>query len=142
MCRVFVRHTGYFLIGWLKHFSILGFEMERKFLLQGLETRASIGIYDYERAALQRIKIDAELLLNSCTEPLDDEIGSTLNYDTIRNTILDIVSAQHYDLQETLARKLFDALHSLDDVDSVRVRTSKPDAYNDCETIAYQLSNF
>ena len=53
--------------------------MERKFLLQGLETRASIGIYDYERAALQRIKIDAELLLNSCTEPLDDEIGSTLN---------------------------------------------------------------
>ena len=69
--------------------------MERKFFLQGLETRASIGIYDYERAASQRIKIDAELLLNSGTEPLDDEIGSTLNYDTIRNTILNIVSAQH-----------------------------------------------
>jgi len=29
----------------------------------------------------------------------------------------------------------------LDDVQSVRIRTAKPDAYSDCETIAYQLSN-
>ena len=84
--------------------------MERRFILQGLETQASIGIYDYERVAPQRIIIDAELCLYATTEPLDDQIGSTLNYDIIRETILDIVSAQHYDLQETLARKLFDAL--------------------------------
>ncbi len=115
--------------------------MERHFILQGLETRASIGIYDYERAAPQRIIIDAELCLCSTTEPLNDQIDSTLNYDIIRETILNIVSAQHYDLQETLARKLFDALQSLDGVRSVRVRSSKPDAYNDCEMISYQLSN-
>ena len=115
--------------------------MERRFILQGMETEASIGIYDHERATPQRIKVDAELRLYPATEPLDDQIESTLNYDTIRETILDIVSVQHYDLQETLARKLFDALRLLDDVQSVRVRTSKPDAYNDCETIAYQLSN-
>jgi len=36
---------------------------------------------------------------------------------------------------------LFDALSALDDVQTVRIRTAKPDAYNDCETIAYQLSN-
>ena len=115
--------------------------MERRFILQGLETQASIGIYDYERVAPQRIIIDAELCLYAATEPLDDQIESTLNYDIIRETILDIVSAQHYDLQETLARKLFDALGLLNDVQSVRVRTSKPDAYNDCEMISYQLSN-
>jgi len=115
--------------------------MERRFILQGMETQASIGIYDYERAAPQRIIIDAELCLNAKTEPLNDQIESTLNYDIIRETILDIVSAQHYDLQETLARKLFDALRLLDGVESVRVRSSKPDAYNDCEMISYQLSN-
>ena len=115
--------------------------MERKFLLQGMETTASIGIYDYERVAPQRILIDAELCLYATTEPLDDQIESTLNYDIIRETILDIVSAQHYDLQETLARRLFDALRLLDGVQSVRVRSSKPDAYNDCEMISYQLSN-
>ena len=115
--------------------------MERRFILQGLETQASIGIYDYERSATQRIIIDAELCLYATTEPLDDQIESTLNYDIIRETILKIVSAQHYDLQETLARKLFDSLQSLDGVRSVRVRSSKPDAYKDCEMISYQLSN-
>ena len=115
--------------------------MERRFILQGMETQASIGIYDHERAALQRVIIDAELCLHATTEPLDDRIESALNYDIIRETILNIVSAQHYDLQETLARKLFDALQLLDGVRSVRVKSSKPDAYNDCEMISYQLSN-
>ena len=115
--------------------------MERRFILQGMETQASIGIYDYERAAPQHIIIDAELCLCATTEPLDDQIESTLNYDIIRETILSIVSAQHYDLQETLARKLFDALRLINDVQSVRVRSSKPDAYNDCEMISYQISN-
>ena len=115
--------------------------MERRFILQGIETQASIGIYDYERTAPQRITIDAELCLDAKAEPLDDQIESTLNYDIIRETILNIVSAKHYDLQETLARELFDALQLLDGVLSVRVRTSKPDAYEDCEMISYQLSN-
>ena len=115
--------------------------MERRFILQGLEARASIGIYDHERVAPQRIIIDAELCLDLKTEPLDDQIESAINYDIIRETILNIVSARHYDLQETLARNLFDALQTLDGVRSVRVRTSKPDAYSDCEMISYQLSN-
>ena len=115
--------------------------MERRFILQGVETQASIGIYDHERATPQRVIIDVELCLELKMEPLDDQIESTLNYDIIRETILNIVSAQHYDLQETLARKLFDALQLLNGVRSVRVTTSKPDAYKDCEMISYQLSN-
>ena len=115
--------------------------MERRFILKGLETEASIGIYDYERVGPQRVIIDAELSLCASTEPLDDQIESTLNYEIIRETILNIVSAQHYDLQETLARKLFDALQSLNGVQSLRIKTSKPEAYNDCEMISYQLSN-
>ncbi len=115
--------------------------MERRFILQGLECQASIGIYDVERVRSQRITVDAELRLSLSSEPLDDQVESALNYDMIRETIITIVSAKHYDLQETLARKLFDALRLLDDVQSVRVQTSKPDAYTDCKTIAYELSD-
>ena len=78
--------------------------MDRRFILQGLECQASIGIYDAERANTQRIKIDAEVRLYPATEPVDDKVDRTLNYDLIRETILSIVSARHYDLQETLAR--------------------------------------
>jgi dihydroneopterin aldolase len=101
-----------------------------------------IGIYDAERLAPQRVIIDVELVLDTDTAPQSDDVSETLNYDLIRNTVMDIVGRQHFDLQETLARALFDNLAKLPDVTGLRVRTAKPDAYDDCDTIAYQLSSF
>ena len=100
-----------------------------------------IGIYDHERAAPQRVLIDAELLLSQVSEPMSDDVDDSLNYDVIRETIVKIVASRHFDLQETLARELFDALRMLDGVIGLRVRTAKLDAYPDCKQIAYQLSD-
>ena len=115
--------------------------MDRRFLLEGLDCMCRIGIYDHERAAPQRVLIDAELVLAAEGEPHSDMVDDALNYDLIRETILQIATARHFDLQETLARALFDALRSLDGVIGLRVRTAKPDAYADCRQIAYQLSD-
>ena len=100
-----------------------------------------IGIYDHERAAPQRVVIEAELLLSPVSEPMSDDVDDSLNYDVVRETIVKIVASRHFDLQETLARELFDALRMLDGVIGLRVRTAKPDAYPDCKQIAYQLSD-
>ena len=100
-----------------------------------------IGIYDHERAAPQRVVIEAELLLSPISEPMSDDIDDSLNYDVVRETIVKIVASRHFDLQETLARELFDALRMLDGVIGLRVLTAKPDAYPDCKQIAYQLSD-
>jgi len=116
-------------------------ELDRRFILEGLECSCSIGIYDHERTKPQRVLIDAELVLAGESEPRSDRVEETLNYDLIRDTILEIVTARHFDLQETLARALFDALRGLPNVTGLRVRTAKPDAYADCRQIAYQLSD-
>jgi dihydroneopterin aldolase len=113
----------------------------RRFFLEGLTCQASIGIYEAERQAKQTVLIDAELWLRDGTEPRDDSVHSTIDYDVIRDTIRRLVDATHYDLQETLARQIFDALSALPQVRAVRVRTAKPDAYDDCRQIAYELSN-
>ena len=115
---------------------------DRRFLLEGLEVMVRIGIYDAERLAPQRVIIDVELVLDADAAPQSDDVNETLNYDLIRNTVMDIAGRQHFDLQETLARALFDNLAKLPDVTGLRVRTAKPDAYDDCDTIAYQISSF
>lgn len=115
---------------------------DRRFLLEGLDVMVRIGIYDAERLAPQRVIIDVELVLDADAAPQSDEVNETLNYDLIRNTVMDIAGRQHFDLQETLARALFDNLAKLPDVTGLRVRTAKPDAYDDCDTIAYQISSF
>ena len=115
--------------------------ISRRFFLKELNCQASIGIYDAERHAKQTVLIDAELLLRDGTEPQTDSVDTTIDYDVIQDTIHKLVGVMHYDLQETLARRIFDALLSLPEVDSVRVRTAKPEAYDDCQQIAYELSN-
>ena len=115
--------------------------INRRFILEGLECMCRIGIYDHERVAPQRVLIDAELLLSQISEPMSDDVDDSLNYNVIRETIVKIVASRHFDLQETLARELFDALQMLDGVIGLRVRTAKPDAYSDCKQIAYQLSD-
>lgn len=115
--------------------------IRRRFLLEGLACDCRIGAYDHERLAPQRVVIDAEIELSGAGEPTSDRLEDTLNYDLIRGSILEIAGSQHFDLQETLARRLFDSLSALPGVLAVRVRTAKPDAYADCRQIAYELSN-
>ena len=115
--------------------------LHRRFFLEGLECACRIGAYDHERLAPQRVVIDAEVLLTESTEPTTDRLEDALNYDVIRTTILDIATSRHFDLQETLAREVFDSLSGLAGVTSVRLRTAKPEAYEDCRQIAYELSN-
>ena len=112
----------------------------RRLIFDAIECQCRIGAYDHERLGPQRVVIDIELELSAETEPGRDHLDDTLNYDLVRDTVLQIAQSQHFDLQETLARELYDALGSLLGVAAVRVRTAKPDAYEDCREIAYELS--
>ena len=115
--------------------------LTRRFLLTGIETTCSIGIHDFERAAPQRVLVDVEVLLATDQEPEADHIDDALNYDEIRQTVVDIAESRHFDLQETLARTVFDAVRAMKTVTGARVRTAKPDVYKDVAEAAYQLSD-
>jgi len=117
------------------------FSLTRRFVLTGIETSCSIGIHDFERETPQRILVDLEILLDPDKEPQADNIDDALNYDEIRQTVVDISQSRHFDLQETLARAVFNAVRSMKTVVGLRVRTSKPDVYKDVNEAAYQLSD-
>ncbi len=113
----------------------------RRFFVKKIEFDCSIGIHDFERAAKQRVLVDIEVKLDPHQEPRADRIDEALDYDMIRDSVLAIATAKHFDLQETLARTIFDKMMSLPTVIEACVRTSKPDVYPDCDEVAYQLSN-
>jgi len=113
----------------------------RRFFVTAIEAHCSIGIYEHERQNKQRVIIDVEVVLDPALEPSSDAILDGLDYDMIRDGVLALATARHYDLQETLARALFDKMMSLPTVIEAKVRTSKPDIYEDCQEAAYQLSN-
>ena len=115
--------------------------LKRSVLLHEVEVMCSIGLHDFEKQAKQRVLIDVEVRLDPNLEPTVDNVADTLDYDLVRNTVIEIAEARHYDLQETIARYIFDAIAALKDVTGVMVQTQKPDVYPNCKTVAYRLSN-
>ncbi len=115
--------------------------LTRRFVISQINVICSIGIHDFERAEKQRITVDLEVLLSADKEPQVDNIEQALNYDTIREMVVEIATSRHFDLQETLARTIFDTVQALSTVDALMVRTAKPDVYEDVQSVAYQLSN-
>ncbi|MCE2516660.1 MAG: dihydroneopterin aldolase [Alphaproteobacteria bacterium] len=113
----------------------------RSVFLHEVEVICSIGLHDFERAEKQRVLIDVELRLDASNEPTADTVADTLDYDEVRNAVIALAEARHYDLQETLARHIFDAISAMRDVVGVSVQTQKPDVYPNCKTVAYRLSN-
>lgn len=105
-----------------------------------LAVEASLGIHPHEKQHPQRVLIDLVLALDPKTEPTSDTITATLDYDVVRQGILAVTRHQHYDLQETLARRILDYVLPLSHVVGAKVMICKPDAYGDCEAVAYYLT--
>ena len=115
--------------------------LKRSVLFSEVEVMCSIGLHGFEKQAKQRVLIDIEARLDTDHEPQADNVADTLDYDQISNTVIEIAEARHYDLQETMARHIYDALSQMKHVVGVMVQTQKPDVYPNCKTVAYRLSN-
>jgi dihydroneopterin aldolase len=92
-----------------------------------------IGIYDYERAAPQRVRVNAELLVESVAAA--DNFGRVVNYETLVTGVRELAQGEHINLVETLAERIIDL--AMDDrrVLAVRVSVEKLDVYPDAESV-------
>ena len=107
-----------------------------------IELLCKIGVYEHERKNPQRVIVNLTLILSNEVSPKNDKIDETLNYDIIYRKIKDISSSQHFNLVETLANQIFKYLQSLNKISDLTVSVSKPDIYQDCKEVGYEISSF
>ena len=113
---------------------------ERALTFSELEVMCSIGFHAHEKTARQSVRINVKLVLDSASEPLSDAVADCLDYDVVRQGIIALATAQHYNLQETLARRIADYVLDFAEVIAAEITTAKPDAYPDCAAVAYHLA--
>ena len=94
-----------------------------KVFVRGLKVEAWIGVYDHEHGARQPLIIDVELdvAASHC-----EELGDTVNYETILQAAQAIAAEGHIDLVETFAERLAQACFDDGRVTRARVRVEKP----------------
>ena len=79
--------------------------LDRVFI-RDLVLDVEIGVHNYEKGATQRVRFSVDVDLTRATRALEDDIGSTLDYDVIIADIKDIIARGHINLVETLAEEI------------------------------------
>lgn len=116
--------------------------LTRKIILEGFALDVDIGFHDFEIGTPQRLLVTVEVWVDEASFPVDDEVAGAWNYDVLYGEMKRLAGARRYNLQETIARAIYDLVASRPGVTALRVATRKPDIYADCEGVGVDLASF
>ena len=114
----------------------------RKVVLEDYQLPVDIGFHDFEIGNPQRLLVSVEVWLDEASFPQGDDQAGAWNYDFLRSEIGALAASRRYNLQETLARAIYDLVAARRGVTALRVSTRKPDIYPDCAGVGVDLASF
>jgi len=91
--------------------------------VHGLEVFGHHGVHEEERRDGQTFLVDVTL---HAAEPRRDEVGATVDYRRVRDVVREVNESASYQLLETFAAAVADALMAAVPVGHVAVRVRKP----------------
>jgi len=105
-------------------------------LIEGLEVRTVIGIYDWEREIRQTVRLDLEMAWDISKAGKTDNIEDTLDYKSVSKRLIDFVEASEFGLIESLAEHCAMIIIHEFHVPWLRLKMSKPGAVRGSENVA------
>ena len=112
----------------------------RHVFVRDLVVACSIGVYDHEKDAPQRVRVNVDLGVRERDGgPLADSIEEVVCYEQIVNRVRSIVADGHVNLVETLAERI--AGISLQDprVRTARVRVEKLEVFAEAASVGVEI---
>jgi len=114
----------------------------RKIFLEDYELPVDIGFHEFEVGNPQRLLITVEVWVDEETFVESDREAEAWNYDFLRHEIAALAKSRRFNLQETLARGIYDLVAARRGVTALRVVMRKPDIYPDCKGVGVELASF
>ena len=114
----------------------------RKIFLEDYELPVDIGFHEFEVGNPQRLLITVEVWVDEETFVESDREAEAWNYDFLRHEIAALAKSRRFNLQETLARGIYELVAARRGVTALRVVMRKPDIYPDCKGVGVELASF
>jgi len=105
-------------------------------LIEGLEIRTVIGIYDWEREIRQRIRLDIKMAWDIRQAAKHDDIAYTLDYKAVSKQLASFIEASSFGLIESLAEHCANIILEQFSVPWVQLKVSKPGAVTGSDNVA------
>jgi dihydroneopterin aldolase len=107
--------------------------------IRGLEIKAVIGVYDWERKIRQPVVIDLDMAHDNHKAAATDDITHALDYKAVCDRVTAFIEASELQLLETLAEEIATIVRTEFGVPWVRVRVGKPDAISNARDVGVVL---
>jgi dihydroneopterin aldolase len=114
----------------------------RKIVLEDYEMKADIGFHDFEIGKPQRLLVTVEVWVDEASFAAGDDESLAWDYDFLRSEIAALAEGRRFNLQETVAREIYELVAARRGVTALRVATRKPDIYPDCAGVGVELASF
>ena len=111
----------------------------RRVFIEGFELIGSIGIYEHERRYEQRLVVSLDLEVADRYDGTSDELDGVYDYDHAIDAVRTTVASRHFNLLETLAESIADAILLHPDVRAARIRLAKPDVLIACRAVGIEI---
>jgi dihydroneopterin aldolase len=112
----------------------------RRLFLRNYDILINIGVHDFEKKAEQHVIVNIDLYVPlGQNTPKEDQLHEVVDYDFMRETIKEITSHGHIQLQETLCDEIMQKMLAHPLVIAARVSTEKPDVYPDCDGVGVEI---
>lgn len=108
-------------------------------LIEGLEVRTVIGIYDWEREIRQTVRLDLEMAWDISNAAATDDITDALDYKAVSKRLISYVEASDFGLIEKLAEECARIVREEFAVPWLKLKLSKPGAVRGSENVAVVL---
>jgi 7,8-dihydroneopterin aldolase/epimerase/oxygenase len=96
--------------------------------VKGLMVEAECGVYAHEKGNRRPLIIDVDVMIDANVRSTSDQLGETVDYDTLVAHIRRACSGSHVQLIETLAEMMAHNILSDARILEVRLRVEKPGA--------------
>jgi len=96
--------------------------------IKDLRVETIIGIFDWERKVKQEVSIDMEFPFDCKKAAATDSIDDTIDYKAICKGVIKFVEDSSFQLQESLAEGIAALVIEEYNVESIKLRVSKPGA--------------
>jgi FolB domain-containing protein len=111
-----------------------------RILISDLAARCIIGVNEEERREKQDVLINVSLYADLATACKSDRFEDTVDYRSIKKSILSMAESSHYYLVEALAESVARICLSDPKVVEVTVRVEKPSALRFARTVEVEIT--
>ena len=113
-------------------------QLDRLFV-RDLVLACSIGVYDHEKEAPQRVRFNVDLWVRRSSVAIGDDLANVLSYDDVIHGIRDLTAERHFNLVETLAEEVATLCLVNQRVARVQVKIEKLDVHPEAAAVGVEI---